>query len=174
MAKEHKLTVGAAAPAFELESTSGKKVSLASLKGKKVVLYFYPKDDTPGCTREACGFRDEFAAVKKAGAVVLGVSKDSLASHAKFRAKYELPFELLADPDNALAKTYGAFGKKIMYGKEVTGTIRSTFLIDESGKLAAIWAPVKVDGHVEKVLAAVRGETAPATKPAAKKAKKSS
>ncbi len=168
MAKEHKLSVGAPAPAFELESTGGKHVTLAGLRGKKVVLYFYPRDDTPGCTREACGFRDEFAAVKKAGAVVLGVSKDSLPSHAKFRAKYELPFELLADPDNALAKRYRAFGKKMMYGKEVTGTIRSTFLIDEQGKLAAIWAPVKVDGHTEEVLEALRG-SAPAKKSAVKK-----
>ncbi|MCE9593867.1 MAG: thioredoxin-dependent thiol peroxidase [Planctomycetes bacterium] len=170
MAKEHKLAVGAAAPAFELESTGGKRVSLSGLKGKKVVLYFYPKDDTPGCTREACGFRDESAPLKKAGAVVLGVSKDTLASHAKFRAKYELPFELLSDPDNAVAKNYGAFGKKILYGKEIVGTIRSTFLIDEAGKVAAIWSPVKVDGHVEKVLAAVKGE-APA-KSAAKATKK--
>src|SRR5690349_12189049 len=168
MSKENKLSLGAAAPAFELESTSGKSISLASLKGKKVVLYFYPRDDTPGCTREACGFRDEFAAVRKAGAIVLGVSKDSLASHAKFRAKYELPFDLLRDEDNAVAKKYHAFGKKIMYGKEVTGTIRSTFLIDENGKLAAIWSPVKVDGHTEQVLAALRG-VAPAKKSAAKK-----
>jgi peroxiredoxin Q/BCP len=171
MAKEHKLSIGAAAPAFELESTSGKTVSLASLAGKKVVLYFYPKDDTPGCTREACGFRDESAALKKAGAIVIGVSKDSLASHAKFRTKYELPFELLSDPGNEVAQRYGAFGKKIMYGKEVTGTIRSTFLIDEKGKLAALWSPVKVDGHTGQVLAALRGETAekPGAKPAAKK-----
>jgi len=106
--------------------------------------------------------------VRKAGAIVLGVSKDSLASHAKFRAKYELPFDLLRDEDNAVAKKYHAFGKKIMYGKEVTGTIRSTFLIDENGKLAAIWSPVKVDGHTEQVLAALRG-VAPAKKSAAKK-----
>ncbi|MCK6445212.1 MAG: thioredoxin-dependent thiol peroxidase [Planctomycetes bacterium] len=166
MAKEHKLKIGAPAPAFELESTNGKKVSLASLAGKKVVLYFYPKDDTPGCTREACSFRDENAALKKAGAIVLGVSKDSLQSHAKFRTKYQLPFDLLADPNNAVAQSYGAFGKKLMYGKEVTGTIRSTFLIDEHGKLAALWSPVKVDGHTEQVLAALRGD-APAKKSAA-------
>ncbi len=168
MAKEHKLSIGSAAPAFELESTSGKRITLAGLKGKKIVLYFYPRDDTPGCTREACGFRDEFAAVKNAGSIVLGVSKDSLATHAKFRAKYELPFELLADPDNAVAKRYHAFGKKMMYGKQVTGTIRSTFLIDEQGKLAAIWAPVKVDGHTEEVLEALRGG-APSKKTPAKK-----
>lgn len=166
MAKENKLKIGAPAPAFELESTNGKKVSLASLAGKKVVLYFYPKDDTPGCTREACSFRDESAALKKAGAIVLGVSKDSLQSHAKFRTKYELPFDLLSDPNNAVAQSYGAFGKKIMYGKEVTGTIRSTFLIDESGKLAALWSPVKVDGHTEQVLAALGGAT-PASKKSA-------
>lgn len=171
MAKETKLSVGAAAPVFELEATNGKKVSLASLKGKKVVLYFYPKDDTPGCTREACGFRDESAALKKAGAIVLGVSKDSLASHAKFRAKYELPFDLLSDPDNAVAKEYGAFGKKVMYGKQVTGTIRSTFLIDERGKIAAAWSPVKVDGHVDQVLAALTGKPAAGQAKQATKAK---
>ncbi len=168
MVKAQNLSLGAAAPAFELGSTTGKLVSLAGLKGKQVVLYFYPRDDTPGCTREACGFRDEFAAVKKAGAIVLGVSKDSLASHAKFRAKYKLPFELLADPDNAVAKRYHAFGKKMMYGKEVAGTIRSTFVIDEKGELAAIFAPVKVDGHTEQVLGALRGE-APAKVTLAKK-----
>ncbi len=163
------LRPGDPAPAFALESTSGSKLSLSDLRGKKVVLYFYPKDDTPGCTREACAFRDDQAALKKAGAVVLGVSRDTLASHAKFRAKYALPFELLSDPDFAVAKAYGAHGKKVMYGKPVTGSIRSTFLIDEHGKLARVWSPVKVDGHVAAVLAALTGADEKA-KPAPKKA----
>jgi peroxiredoxin Q/BCP len=160
------LTVGSKAPDFKLPSTEGKDVSLKDLRGKKVVLYFYPKDDTPGCTREACGFRDNFARVKSAGAVVYGVSKDSMASHDKFRDKYELPFPLLSDAGNEVAKEYGAFGEKTMYGKKVTGTIRSTYLIGEDGKIEAVWSPVKVDGHVDKVLVALKGEAAA---PAAKK-----
>jgi thioredoxin-dependent peroxiredoxin len=146
-----KLEVGAKAPAFKLVSTDGSPVSLASLRGKKVVLYFYPKDMTSGCTREACDFRDRGAGVKKKAAL-FGVSKDSLELHAKFREKYALPFPLLSDPDNEVAKEYGAFGKKTMYGKAVTGTIRSTFVIDEAGKIVAVWSPVRVDGHAEKVL----------------------
>jgi thioredoxin-dependent peroxiredoxin len=167
------LKVGQKAPVFTLPSTSGAEVSLASLAGRKVVLYFYPRDDTPGCTREACEFRDYDARFKKSGAVVLGVSSDTRASHDKFRAKYSLPFDLLVDADNAVAKKYGAYGEKVLYGKKTIGTIRSTFVIDEQGKLAAVWARVKVDGHAEKVLAAVTGEAPPkkaaAAKPAAKK-----
>jgi peroxiredoxin Q/BCP len=133
-------------------------LSLGDLKGKKVVLYFYPKDSTPGCTTESCDFRDRDEAIRAAGAVVIGVSKDSLASHEKFRAKYELPFTLLTDKESQVATAYGAFGEKNMYGKKVMGTIRSTFLIDEKGVIERTWSPVKVAGHAEAVLAAVRGE----------------
>ena len=148
--------LGEKAPAFTLEDQSGKTVKLSDLKGKKVVLYFYPKDDTPGCTREACAFRDEHSALKKAGAVVLGVSPDSGPSHAKFAGKYKLPFPLLADPDHAVSEKYGAWGEKSLYGRKFMGITRSTFLIDESGKLSRVWPRVKVDGHVDQVLEAVR------------------
>lgn len=168
------LKPGQKAPTFSLPSTSGATVSLASLRGRKVVLYFYPRDNTPGCTVEACDFRDQHSALQKAGAVVLGVSADSLKSHAGFRAKFELPFDLLVDEGSKVATAYGAYGEKLMYGRKVQGTIRSTFLIDESGSVAAVWSPVKVKGHVEAVLAALTGAPAaapaPAKKPAAKKA----
>lgn len=147
---------GQKAPAFTLASSDGKDVSLKELRGKTVVLYFYPKDDTPGCTREACAFRDTQRAFQKAGAVVLGVSPDSVASHGKFRSKYSLTFPLLADPDKAVAKAYGAYGEKMMYGKKVTGMIRSTFIIDPQGVVRRVFPRVRVDGHAEKVLEALR------------------
>jgi peroxiredoxin Q/BCP len=148
--------VGDKAPAFSLEDQSGKTVKLSDFKGKTVVLYFYPKDDTPGCTREACAFRDEHSALKKAGAVVLGVSPDSGPSHAKFAGKYKLPFPLLADTDHAISEKYGAWGEKSLYGRKFMGITRSTFLIDASGKVARVWPKVKVDGHVDQVLEAIR------------------
>lgn len=164
------LKLGQKAPAFSLPSTSGATVTLASFKGSQVVLYFYPRDNTPGCTVEACDFRDQHSALQKAGAVVLGVSADSLKSHAGFRAKFELPFDLLVDEGSKVATAYGAFGEKLMYGRKVQGTIRSTFLIDATGSIAAVWSPVKVKGHVEQVLAALTGATVAEAKPATKKA----
>jgi len=146
---------GKAAPDFTLPSSDGGEVSLKGLKGKTVVLYFYPKDDTPGCTREACAFRDTQAAIKKKGAVVLGVSGDSLPAHEKFKAKYKLNFPLLSDPDKTVAKKYGAWGEKVMYGKKVTGMIRSTFVIDREGVVQKVFPRVRVDGHAEKVLEAL-------------------
>jgi thioredoxin-dependent peroxiredoxin len=147
---------GKPAPEFTLPSSEGGEVSLASLRGKTVVLYFYPRDMTPGCTREACAFRDTQAPLKRAGAVVLGVSPDSIGSHEKFRGKYKLNFPLLADADKAVAKKYGAWGEKVMYGKKVTGMIRSTFVIDGEGVVRKVFPRVKVDGHAEKVLEAVK------------------
>ncbi|MET0554623.1 MAG: thioredoxin-dependent thiol peroxidase [Vicinamibacteria bacterium] len=149
------LTEGDKAPAFKLPSVEGGDVSLKDFAGKTVVLYFYPKDDTPGCTREACAFRDSQAALKKAGAVVLGVSPDSVESHQKFRSKYKLNFPLLADDDKTVAKKYGAFGEKVMYGKKVVGMIRSTFVIDGKGVVRKVFPRVKVDGHADKVLEVV-------------------
>jgi thioredoxin-dependent peroxiredoxin len=146
---------GQKAPEFTLPSSEGGDVALKDLRGKTVVLYFYPKDDTPGCTKEACAFRDSQAAIKKKGAVVLGVSGDSLDSHGKFKAKYKLNFPLLADTDKAVAKKYGAWGEKVMYGKKVTGMIRSTFVIDEEGVVRKVFPKVRVDGHADKVLQAL-------------------
>lgn len=149
--------IGAKAPTFSLMASGDTKVALKDFLGKKVVLYFYPRDNTPGCTQEACDFRDNMGQLTKLGAVVLGVSKDSVASHDKFASKYELPFLLLSDPDNAVATKYDAYGEKNMYGKKVMGTIRSTFIIDESGKLTHSWSKVKVKGHVDAVMAALGG-----------------
>lgn len=150
------LQIGSPAPEFTLPDAAGNPVSLSSLRGKKVVLYFYPKDMTPGCTQESCDFRDRHSALQEAGAVVLGVSPDSAKSHSKFAAKYELPFTLLADEDNAVATAYGVWKEKSMYGRAFMGIERTTFLIDENGNLARIWPKVKVNGHGDEVLAAVK------------------
>ena len=145
---------GKKAPAFILQGNDGKTHSLEDYKGKTGVLYFYPKDDTPGCTKEACGFRDLGASLKKAGAVVLGVSKDGIDSHNNFAAKYKLPFTLLSDPKTEVMKKYGAFGKKLMYGKTVEGTIRSTVVIGPKREVIKHWPTVKkAEAHPKEVLA---------------------
>jgi peroxiredoxin Q/BCP len=149
------LEAGKKAPAFKLESSEGDTVSLDDFKGKTVVLYFYPKDDTPGCTREAQGFRDALPQLKKKGAVVLGVSRDSVKSHCSFRDKYDLNFPLLSDPDGKVLRAYGAWGEKNMYGKVTEGVIRTTVVIGPDGKVTKVFPRVKVDGHVDKVLAAL-------------------
>jgi thioredoxin-dependent peroxiredoxin len=143
------------APPFSLTTDDGKTVSLADFAGKRVVLYFYPKDDTPGCTRQACAFQDNLGAVESRGAVVLGVSRDSLKSHEKFKTKYNLRFPLLSDPDGAVHRAYGAWGMKTLYGKTSEGVIRTTVIIDENGNIAKRFPSVKVDGHAERVLAAL-------------------
>jgi peroxiredoxin Q/BCP len=149
------IEVGERAPAFTLTADNGIKVRLCDLKGQPVVLYFYPRDDTPGCTREACAFRDQQAQLKKLGAQVLGISSDSIESHANFRDKYDLNFPLLSDADHTVAEKYGAWREKNMYGKKSLGLQRSTFLIDADGKVAKVWKAVKVDGHDEQVVAAL-------------------
>lgn len=147
-------TVGAGAPDFSLTDQAGTAVRLAELRGKWVVVYFYPKDDTPGCTREACNLRDNHAAIQKAGAVVLGVSGGSASSHARFAEKYELPFQLLVDDDDhSVARAYGAYGLKKNYGKTYEGVIRSTVVIDPDGRVARVWPKVKPDTHGDEVLA---------------------
>ena len=150
------LKAGDKAPDFSLPSATGQTITLKSLRGKQVVLYFYPKDDTPGCTKEACSFRDELTQIEKAHAVVLGVSTDGPASHQKFSKKYSLPFALLSDESIVVAKAYGVYKQKSMYGRTYWGIERSTFVIDETGKLTAIFRKVKVDGHVEQVMTALR------------------
>jgi peroxiredoxin Q/BCP len=146
------LTEGARAPEFTLPGGDGTTVALSGFKGRKVVLYFYPKDDTPGCTREACSFQEHRVAVGKKGAVVIGVSPDSPASHGKFAQKYGLSFPLLSDEDRKVAKLYGVWKKKSLYGKTYMGVERSTFIIDERGIIVRIFRKVKVDGHTEDVL----------------------
>ena len=146
------LTVGDKAPAFSLKNTEGKAVKLSDYQGKKVVLYFYPKDDTPGCTKEACGFRDDYSVLQQRGIEVIGVSADAQAAHQKFTAKYSLPFTLLSDTDHAVMEKYGAWGEKNMYGKKVQGVLRSTFVIDEQGKIVHIFRKVKTDTHSQDVL----------------------
>jgi len=160
-------SVGSKAPDFQLPDHTGKTVSLSQLAGKNVVLYFYPKDDTPGCTREACNFRDEHSALTKAGAVVLGVSPDGATSHQKFATKYSLPFPLLSDTEHKVADAYGVWGEKSLYGRKFIGLTRATFLIDAQGNVKQVWPKVKVDGHVAQVLTALTGG-APAASESAK------
>jgi len=145
--------IGRPAPDFSLPSTTGENISLKQFKGKKtVILYFYPKDETPGCTREACSFRDLFAEFEKQNAVILGVSADSLESHQHFREKNNLPFPLLADEDATLSKMYGVYKQKNLYGKKSMGIERTTFVIDRTGRIAQIYPKVKVDGHIPALL----------------------
>ena len=146
---------GEQAPDFTLTADDGTKVKLSALRGSPVVLYFYPKDDTPGCTREACAFRDRKAELSRLGATVLGISPDTVESHRKFHDKFGLNFPLLADPDHGVAEQYGAWREKTMYGKKTVGIQRSTFLIDRDGRVARLWRSVKVDGHDDQVLAAL-------------------
>ena len=146
---------GETAPGFTLKADDGREVRLSDFRGQPVVLYFYPKDDTPGCTKEACAFRDRAAELKKLGAKVFGVSPDDVASHVKFRDKYSLNFPLLADTGHQVAERYGAWREKNMYGKKSMGIQRSTFLIDPEGKVRKIWKKVNVDGHDEEVLGAL-------------------
>jgi peroxiredoxin Q/BCP len=169
------ITVGKPAPEFALPSSDGTTQTLASLRGSLVVVYFYPRDNTPGCTIEAEAFRDALPALTKLGAKVFGVSKDSLASHGKFRDKFKLNFPLLTDADGAMLTAYGAWGEKVMYGKAMLGIIRSTVLIGADGRVLAHWPKVSVKGHAEAVLEAVRaarsgGGTAAAPAAPAKKA----
>ncbi|MGD2205358.1 MAG: thioredoxin-dependent thiol peroxidase [Anaerolineae bacterium] len=149
------LQEGTRAPDFTLPTDGGGEVTLSDYRGKKVVLYFYPKDDTPGCTTEACNFRDDYSDIVAAGAVVLGVSPDSIKSHDKFRLKYQLPFALLSDPEHEVAGMYGAWGEKRMYGKTYMGILRSTFIIDGEGKIVKVFPKVKPKNHSQEVLDAL-------------------
>ena len=148
--------VGKTAPDFALLDQDGKKVSLKDFKGKKVILYFYPKDDTSGCTKEACSFRDDFPKFKKTDAVILGVSPDSVSSHKKFAEKYKLPFTLLSDEEKKVLGKYDVWKEKSMYGKKYMGVERTTYIIDENGKIKKIFNKVKVDGHNLEVIAALK------------------
>jgi peroxiredoxin Q/BCP len=149
------LKAGDKAPGFTALTHNGTKLSLADLKGKPVVLYFYPRDDTPGCTKEACGFRDAFSAFKEKGATILGVSTDTLKSHGKFAVKYHLPFELLVDEDKSIVQAYGVWGEKRFMGRKYQGTHRVTFLIGPDGKIKQVWPAVKPDQHAAEVLSAI-------------------
>jgi peroxiredoxin Q/BCP len=150
------LQVGDRAPEFSATTDAGATVSLRDFLGRKVVLYFYPKDDTPGCTREACAFRDQHQALLDHGAVVLGVSTDSAASHARFKDKYGLPFLLISDESRTIVTAYGVWKEKTQYGRTFMGIERTTFVINEAGVITHVFPKVKVDGHVEEVLAALR------------------
>jgi len=152
-----KLDSGDTAPTFTLPDQEGRDVSLADFAGQQVVVYFYPRDDTPGCTKEACQFNDNLAAFKKAKVPVLGISADTAAKHQKFREKYGLKFPLLTDADHSVGEAFGAWGEKTMYGKKTIGVIRSTFLIAPDGTIARAWYHVKADGHAAKVLEEIQG-----------------
>src|SRR5215510_14435048 len=154
-ASSSELKVGQKAPDFSVMNDTGEKVKLSVFKGKKVVLYFYPKDDTPGCTKEACAFRDGISEMKKKGAVVLGVSADSVDSHKKFKNKFDLNFPLLADTDKKIIEGYGVWKEKSMYGRKYMGIERTTFIIDENGKISHIFPKVKVNEHYDEVLSAL-------------------
>lgn len=151
------LEAGDIAPDFTLPATGGGTVSLSALRGKKVVVYFYPKDDTPGCTQESCEFRDSFARLAARGVAVIGISRDSVASHEKFREKYALNFPLASDEKGEVTEKYGVWVEKSMYGKKYMGIDRATFLIGEDGKILRLWRKVKVGGHVDDVIAAAEG-----------------
>ena len=150
------LVVGDKAPAFKLKNQDGELISLSDLKGKPVVLYFYPKDDTPGCTKEACNFRDEFPKFGKMKAEIIGISADSIESHKKFAEKYKLPFNLLSDEKKEVIEKYGVWQQKSMYGKKYMGIVRTTFIIDASGKIRNIFPKVKVDEHNKEVMEALK------------------
>jgi peroxiredoxin Q/BCP len=151
-----KIEAGKKAPDFKLETDSGGSVSLKELRGKKVILYFYPKDDTSGCTAEACGFRDALPNFSRAKAEVIGISRDSVKSHDKFKSKYKLPFRLASDEEGKVCNAYGTWVEKSMYGRKYMGIERATFLIDADGVVRNVWRKVKVPGHVEEVLAAAK------------------
>jgi thioredoxin-dependent peroxiredoxin len=150
------LDEGKQAPAFTLKGDDGEKISLAGFKGRYLVIYFYPRDDTPGCTLEAQGFNKALAQLDRLGAAVVGISKDSLESHCKFRDKYRLKFPLLSDPDGKVIEKYGAWGEKNMYGKKSMGIVRSTVIVDPQGKVAKVFPKVKVDGHVDAVIDTIK------------------
>jgi peroxiredoxin Q/BCP len=150
------LDIGAKAPAFSMKTDGGGKISLSELKGKNVVLYFYPKDDTSGCTAQACGFRDQLPAYKKLDAVVIGVSRDSVESHDKFKKKYDLTFALGSDETGKVTEAYGVWVEKSMYGRKYMGIERATYLIDGNGVIRGVWRKVKVPGHVDEVAKAIK------------------
>ena len=149
------IETGELAPDFTLTADDGETVRLSDYRGKKVILYFYPKDDTSGCTTQACGFRDRLDDLETRGAVVLGVSPDGIESHVKFKQKFDLNFTLLSDPDHTVAETYGVWGEKKMYGRAYEGILRTTFLIDEDGRVEEVYEKVKPKGHAEQILAAL-------------------
>ena len=156
MSGQQNLSVGDKAPAFKLKNQDGELISLSDLKEKPVVLYFYPKDDTPGCTKEACNFRDEFPKFGKMKAEIIGISADSVESHKKFAEKYKLPFNLLSDEKKEVIEKYGVWQQKSMYGKKYMGIVRTTFIIDSSGKIRKIFPKVKVDEHNKEVIEALK------------------
>jgi peroxiredoxin Q/BCP len=149
------LEAGIKAPDFTLKADDGSTVSLKDFRGQKLVLYFYPRDNTPGCTKEACSFRDDYSGILDAGARVVGISPDTVQSHGKFKGKYELPFPLLSDPEHCVADMFGAWGEKKSYGKTSMGIIRSTFILDEEGRIVKVFPKVKPENHAQEVLEAL-------------------